>query len=79
MWADANLFSDDFKEIAESEVLERLPNLREMRVIVDMHSSLYVAYGAAGFDFNLVSWRQSMLEEAVSAIRPDVYVRFFWV
>jgi hypothetical protein len=74
MWAAPELFSRDLDEL---KVLERLPNLREVRVVVDLNMSLYVER-AGGFDFNMIWQNQKVLTDGVRDIREDVLVRFFW-
>ncbi|KAF2036006.1 hypothetical protein EK21DRAFT_84386 [Setomelanomma holmii] len=78
MWAAPDGFSEDFKEIEETEVIWRFPNLREIRVIVDLNVSLYVVYGTRDFDFRTIRQAQRDMEDAINAINPNIVVRFFW-
>lgn len=78
MWASPHYFSDIMKEVEETKVWARLPNLREIRVVVDLNTSLYVEYGTRDFNFTVIRESQRSLEEEISAIRPLVLVRFFW-
>ncbi|KAH8733005.1 hypothetical protein GQ44DRAFT_766072 [Phaeosphaeriaceae sp. PMI808] len=78
MWAAPACFSPDFTEIREMGILRRLPNLKEIRVIVDLNTSLYVCYGTRDFDFGTIRQNSEALERVVRQIRPDVRIYFFW-
>tara|TARA_R110002003_G_scaffold126_32_gene11729 strand:+ start:22921 stop:23400 length:480 start_codon:yes stop_codon:yes gene_type:complete len=78
MWAASDNFLEDFRDIEETEVIWRLPNLREIRVIVDLNVSLYVVNGTREFDFNAIRQTQRNMEDAINAINPNIVVRFFW-
>ncbi|KAF1833308.1 hypothetical protein BDW02DRAFT_599196 [Decorospora gaudefroyi] len=74
MWASIIGFSKGLS--SELRMLGRLPNLQQLRIIVHMMSSLYIAWGAipwsSDFEVNLEA-----LERALEAHMPQVVLRSF--
>ncbi|KAH7399643.1 hypothetical protein BKA66DRAFT_452267 [Pyrenochaeta sp. MPI-SDFR-AT-0127] len=77
MWAEPELFSENFTE--EVRVLARLPNLRHVRMIIDTKESLYRGWRPDDLDFEYVRKNKEMLERVIHSHRPDIVVTFWWV
>jgi hypothetical protein len=81
MWAAVPNENSGFEQLLHTRLLERLPNLAEIRVVVDMMSSLYIN----SWDTHLrhgtqeINDNQRRLEDMITRAREDVVVRFFWV
>jgi hypothetical protein len=75
MWAAPDRFSSTFEEMGW---LVRLPNLREVQVVVDLMQCLYVVWGSRGFEFKRVDDAEKDLKRAIKRLRQDVVVRFRW-
>lgn len=78
MWAGPHDECDIVKEVEQTKAWERLPQLRDIRVVVDLNESLHVVYGSRDFRYSEIRENQGALEEEVMRWRPTILVRFFW-
>jgi hypothetical protein len=80
MWAAPNVNSG-YKHLVKVRLLERLPNLTQIKVLVYGYSTLYVNSSMLSIEpsFTKIGENQRRLEEMVMNVREDVIVRFFWV
>ncbi|KAF2831194.1 hypothetical protein CC86DRAFT_136217 [Ophiobolus disseminans] len=78
MWAGSHCDSELLEEVESTRAWERLPNLEEICVIVDLNRSLHIPYGSRDFRFRVIEENQQALEEQVAKWRPLILVRFFW-
>jgi hypothetical protein len=77
MWASPDAPSRLFRQSDRNNFLMRQPNLRKLRVIVEVMQSLYVEYGTCNRSFRKIQHLQDKLENALELSRPDVFI-FFW-
>jgi hypothetical protein len=78
MWAGSGPESDTVKEVERTKAWERLPHLKEIRVIVDLNASLYVEYSRRDFDYRVIRNNQSALEDEIRRWNPLILVSFIW-
>ena len=77
MWAESELFSHDFTE--EIRVLARIPNLKKVRIIVNMLESLYLGYYNHNVDYDYIRGNMDMIERTIRRHRRDIIVTFWWI
>lgn len=77
MWAESERFSHEFTE--EMRVLAPLPNLKRIRIIVNMLESLYFGFYKNNVEYDSIRGNMEMIEAAFRRHRGDVIVTFWWV
>jgi hypothetical protein len=66
--------------LKDTRILERLPNLRYIRVLVDVNSGLYSDVSTRGlYSIAAVCDNQKKLEQKIMRRREDVVVTFSWI